>query len=97
MRRLSTMETALDEVIAQQIRTARDFQVATVDRNFDIRIEVQGTSIKCYLDGTLVSQATDTSPTGDAVYAAASRDLTNGDVIIKAVNVTAGPEPMVVR
>lgn len=63
------------------------------NRWYDISIVVQGTSIKCYLDGTLVTQATDL-PSGDIVYATASRDLATGDVILKAVNFSGSDQQL---
>lgn len=64
------------------------------NRWYDIRIEVQGTSIKCYLDGILVSQATDPAPVSDPLYATASSDLATGDVIMKVVNISAGDQQL---
>lgn len=69
----------------------------TIDtgRWYDIRIEVQGTSIRCYLDGKLVSRATDTvTAPVTPVYATASRDLAAGDVILKVVNVSDAAQPL---
>ena len=62
---------------------------------YDIKIEVHGTDIKCYLDGKLVSQATDApvAPTGP-IFATASRERKSGDVILKVVNVAADPQPL---
>jgi alpha-L-arabinofuranosidase len=64
-------------------------------RWYDVRIEVKGQSIRCFLDGKLVTTAVD-SPTAGAepIYATASRDNKNGDVILKVVNVAADPQPM---
>lgn len=65
------------------------------NRWYDIRIEVQGTSIKCYLDGTLVQEATDVAPAAvEPVYASASRDQATGDVILKVVNVSSAPQKL---
>jgi alpha-L-arabinofuranosidase len=64
------------------------------NRWYDISIVVQGTSIKCYLDGALVTQATDSTDGVDPVYATASRDLESGDVILKAVNFTSADQQL---
>jgi alpha-L-arabinofuranosidase len=66
----------------------------TVEPNrwYDIRIDLKGRDIKCYLDGKLITEATDTAgPPVSAVYAAASRVDADGTVILKVVN--AGPSP----
>lgn len=56
-------------------------------RWYDIAIEVYGHHIRCYLDGNLVTEATDAPPTPPApLYAVASRVLKTGDVILKVVN-----------
>lgn len=58
-------------------------------RWYDIRIEVKGASIRCYLDNRLVTEATDRPVPGvDPIYATASRDNASGDVILKVVNVS---------
>jgi alpha-L-arabinofuranosidase len=64
---------------------------------YDIRIEVSGTSIKCYLDGVLVNQATDDNPALVPIFASASRDLSNGDVILKVVNTGADVQQLSVN
>lgn len=53
-------------------------------RWYDIKVEVQGENIKCYLDGVLVHEIED-SQAYDPLYAAASRD-DDGSIIIKLVN-----------
>ena len=61
----------------------------TVETNrwYDIRIELQGRQIRCFLDGKLVEEATDTPPSPPApLYAVASRALKSGDIILKVVN-----------
>ncbi len=56
-------------------------------RWYDIKIEVQGRAIRCFLDGKLVEEATDTPPAPPApLYAVASRALSTGDIILKVVN-----------
>jgi alpha-L-arabinofuranosidase len=62
------------------------FKVDT-GRWYDIRVELQGADIKCYVDDKLIVQATDTpaQPT-ETLFAAASREDSTGDVILKVVN-----------
>ena len=72
-------------------------QPVTVDtgRWYDIRVDVAGRDIRCYLDGKLISQAQVVPPAQpDPMYATASRDLKSGDVIVKAVNTSNIPESM---
>jgi alpha-N-arabinofuranosidase len=67
----------------------------TIDPNrwYDIRIGVKGRDIKCYLDGKLITEATDTPlPPPAAVYAAASRVGSSGQVILKVVNASSTPQ-----
>ncbi len=66
----------------------------TIETNlwYDVRVEVRGTSVRCYLNDKLVNEATDAAPM--TFYAASSRDLKTGDVILKAVNFSPVPQPM---
>jgi alpha-L-arabinofuranosidase len=86
-------QTALqagDAIIGQAVR-------GTVEtgRWYDVRVEVRDRTVRGYLDGTLVSEAT--YPRVDTLLAIAGRDEKTGDVIIKAVNTTAEPTPMTIR
>ncbi len=63
-------------------------------RWYDVRIEVQGRAIRCFLDGKLITQATDAPPTPAPLYAASSRDTATGDVILKVVNISGAPQPL---
>jgi len=59
-------------------------------RWYDIKIEVQGRRIRCFLDGKLLTDIVDTPPSPPApLYAAASRDLKTGDILLKVVNTSA--------
>jgi len=59
-------------------------------RWYDVQVEVQGALIRCFLDGKLISEATDTPPPPPApLYAVASRALSSGDIILKVVNTSA--------
>jgi alpha-L-arabinofuranosidase len=55
-------------------------------RWYDIRVELKGRSIKCYLDDELIHNAT--VPTVKSLYASASRDQRRGEVVLKVVNVS---------
>jgi len=68
----------------------------TVDagRWYDIRVELKGNDVKCFLDGKLVNETTDRGDAvADPVYAEASRDLSSGDVILKLVNTSNTAQP----
>jgi len=61
-------------------------------RWYDIRIEVSGKRVKCYLDGQLVHDVNyESDGQVNALYACASRDDQTGDVIVKVVNTGASP------
>ncbi len=55
-----------------------------IGRWYDIRIELAGSNIKCYLDGKLVHDLH--TPAMKALYASATRERSSGDIILKAVN-----------
>jgi len=62
-------------------------------RWYDIRIEVEGPKVRCYVDDKLIIETTDAAPPPPAsVYSTASRDLKTGDVILKVVNIAAVPQ-----
>lgn len=56
---------------------------------YDIRVEVKGSSVKCYLDGKLIHDAQ--LPKRKMLYASATRDTASGDIIVKVVNTAASP------
>jgi alpha-L-arabinofuranosidase len=54
---------------------------------YDIRIEVKGRDVKCYVDDKLVVSGTESASAGtNVLYAAASREDGSGDIILKVVN-----------
>lgn len=61
-------------------------------RWYDIRVDVRGDRVKCYLDGNLVHDI-DYHQGGHvkALYACAAREQKTGDVIVKVVNTSATP------
>jgi alpha-L-arabinofuranosidase len=56
-------------------------------RWYDIRIELQGNRIKCYLDGQLIHDVV--YPELKPLFASASRVQDTGEVVLKVVNVSA--------
>jgi len=55
-------------------------------RWYDVKIELQGARIRCYLDGKLVHDVEDASP--QAMAAVAGRVTATGEIVIKVVNTT---------
>jgi alpha-L-arabinofuranosidase len=53
-------------------------------RWYDIRIELAGSGIKCYLDGKLVHHVN--TPRMKSLHASATREKSSGDIILKVVN-----------
>jgi alpha-L-arabinofuranosidase len=67
-------------------------------RWYDIKVEVEGAKIRGYLDGQLVTEATDVSGARpEPVYATASRDETSGEVFLHVVNVSPAPRTITVN
>jgi alpha-L-arabinofuranosidase len=58
-------------------------------RWYDIRVELHGDTIKCYLDNQLIHDVK--YPTMKSLYASATWSQSSGEVILKVVNVAAGP------
>ncbi|MGD0094339.1 MAG: alpha-L-arabinofuranosidase C-terminal domain-containing protein, partial [Planctomycetota bacterium] len=61
-------------------------------RWYDIKIEVQGKTLRCYLDGKLITQATDSTVATEPLYATASREQSSDTIIVKVVNVSNGEQ-----
>ena len=61
-------------------------------RWYDIRVDVRGDRVKCFLNGSLIHDI-DYHQSGHvkALYACASREERTGDVIVKVVNTSASP------
>jgi alpha-L-arabinofuranosidase len=60
-------------------------------RWYDIRIELKGATVKCYLDGQLVQQAASKPTFG--LYAAAGRDEKSGETVLAVSNPGNMPMP----
>lgn len=60
------------------------------NRWYDVKVELAGNRIRCYLDGQLVHDAT--APSTEHFYATAGLDEASGDIVIKAIN--TGDEPV---
>jgi alpha-L-arabinofuranosidase len=61
-------------------------------RWYDIKVQVGGNRVKCYLDGQLVHDVADQAENNvPSLYACASKDEVSGDVIVKVANADANP------
>jgi alpha-L-arabinofuranosidase len=65
-------------------------------RWYDIKVELSGRTIRCYLDGELIHEIQDEMD-GRTFYVACSRDYDTGDVIIKAVNRSSKDQTIEIR
>ena len=59
------------------------------DRWYDIKIEVNGSRIRCSLDGKLIHD--ETAQPVSTLFAVAGRDDATGDVVLKVINTAAQP------
>ena len=61
--------------------------ISTPGRWYDLRVEVSGKHVKCYCDGELIHDVNyDSDGVTKALYASATDDQKNGDLIVKVVN-----------
>ena len=58
-------------------------------RWYDIRLEVKGANVKCWLDGKVIHDLKTPPSTTSGLYASATRDDKSGDLIVKVVNTSA--------
>jgi alpha-L-arabinofuranosidase len=88
--------TALEQVQDNDAMVLGDRRAIRVDpdRWYNIRIELQGPNIKCFLDDELVTQAVERVNNPPTLFAAASRDDSTGDVIVKLVNAADHATPL---
>jgi alpha-L-arabinofuranosidase len=61
------------------------------DRWYDIKVELKGTRVKCWLDGKLVHNVDSPISSVRGLYASGTRDAKSGDLILKVVNASADP------
>jgi alpha-L-arabinofuranosidase len=57
------------------------------DRWYDVKVEVLGSQVKCYLDGQLIHDVDVPAPKLARIYSTASVDDKSGDIMLKVVNV----------
>lgn len=58
------------------------------NRWYDIKIELNGEHVRCYLDGTLVHDVVYEHTALRSLHAVAGRDTTTGEIVLKVVNVS---------
>lgn len=66
-------------------------------RWYDVRIELRGDSVRCYLDGQLVQEGTNPRRPMPAVFAVAGRDERAEELVLHVVNPFSQPVPATVR
>lgn len=75
-----------DAIEAEGMLDAKPSEIKT-GRWYDLRVEVRGSHVKCYLDGSLVHDVDYQSGSRfPALYASASSDEKTGELIVKVVN-----------
>ncbi len=76
-----------------ELNGVQDGKPGSVETNrwYDIKVEVKGQSVKCWLDGQLIHDIQKPGLTTRRLYASASRDTVSGDVIVKVVNTAPFP------
>jgi alpha-L-arabinofuranosidase len=63
------------------------------NRWYDLRVEVKGSDIKCYMDNKLITEATDEPVTlPGPLFSSANVDDATGDIILKVVNTYDTPQ-----
>lgn len=61
------------------------------DQWHDVRVELEGTQVRCYLDGKLMHEASVPAPATEHLYASATLIQESGETIVKVVNPTEEP------
>jgi alpha-L-arabinofuranosidase len=58
-------------------------------RWYDLKVQINGRRIQCFLDGKLIHNAV--APASDRFFALGGRDDRNGEMVLKAINVSRTP------
>lgn len=61
------------------------------NRWYDIKVQVQGTSVRCSLDGKVIHDIKNSPTVTRGLFASAVKDNQSGEVIVKVVNAAATP------
>ena len=65
------------------------------NRWYDIRIELSGDRVRCYLDNTLIHDETITAP--PTFFAVAGQDDASNEIVLKVVNIDSAPRDAVIQ
>ncbi|MHB1035132.1 MAG: alpha-L-arabinofuranosidase C-terminal domain-containing protein [Pirellulales bacterium] len=65
----------------------REAGAIQANRWYDVKIELRGNRMRCWLDGKLVHEAT--APSMDRLFATAGRDDKTGEIVLKVINASA--------
>src|SRR5262249_9094328 len=62
----------------------RDRKRAQVESNrwYDIKVQMHGTAVKCWLNGRLIHEIKDLSYSTQGIYASSTQDKNTGDIIV---------------
>jgi alpha-L-arabinofuranosidase len=90
--------TIIEKAVSGTKSTISNIDYTRIDTNrwYDIKIVVEGSTIRCYLDGVLIHEVDDSKIPGP-VYSVTTKDEMTGDLIIKAVNISAIPQVTNIR
>jgi alpha-L-arabinofuranosidase len=61
------------------------------DRWYDLKVEVRGAAVKCWMDGRLIHGLKNTLALTRGLFASATREDASGEVIVKVVNASHSP------
>ena len=78
---------------AVELDETMDAKAGHIETNrwYDIKVEVRGISIKCWLDGKLIHEILKPRQATHRLYASATQDRQTGDIILKVVNAANTP------
>jgi len=65
------------------------------DRWYDVKVELAGDHIRCFLDDVLIHDVRSTPP--EKFLVTAGRDESDGSIVVKAINVAPEPQPATLR
>jgi alpha-L-arabinofuranosidase len=85
--------TIIEKAVSGTKSTISNIDYTLIDTNrwYDIKIVVDGSVIRCYLDGVLINEVNENKTPGP-VYSVTTKDDKTGDLIVKAVNSSAVPQ-----
>jgi len=87
---LGGWDNKYDAVLLADSDERKDGSIET-GRWYDLRVQLDGDQVRCWLDGKLVHDFRRPHLTVRTIYASATRDTATGEIILKVVNTAAGP------